>query len=573
MSRDNRKVFYDKAKTRVIVEIQKGERTAAVSEENTMEWNLTGSWRIFRPSYVTKDAPCKLACPVMENIPEWIALLKNGEMEKAWRLYIQNNPFPAICGRVCFKFCEAKCNRAGLDEPVAVNSLERYLGDWALSRGWQPEKTKESDGVSRGSVAGIGGGPGGAAAGFFLRLRGFAVTIYEAEQELGGMLHLGIPRYRLPRMILREEIKNNVLSLGVDLRLDVRIDLERFRELKNSYDRVIVALGAHHSKNLGVSGEDLPGVLSGLEFLGMVNDFDSGIDFDFGERVLVIGGGNTAIDAARSATRLLSVKSVTILYRRSINEMPAHKEEVEQALAEGVEIKLLVAPFEICQRGDGLILKCREMTLGEPDQSGRREPHPIEGSDFEVAADTVIKAIGEDNERNIFGVALPADARGMTGRIYEFDKKIIVLGDALTGPVSVTHAIAAGKMAARIIAGENTDEGLGVAVEYGDLNLDYFEKTARTPPCVKSLRPGVDKNFHEINRGFLGLRHEAYREASRCMSCGFCNFFDKCFNFCPDGVIVKTENGYRINYDFCKGCGICFTECPRSAIRFAKEGE
>lgn len=535
----------------VLEMIKRSQLKAAISQINTMKWNKTGSWRVFKPLYKTKDAPCKIACPAMENIPVWIDLIKRGKIKDAWQVYISENPLPAILGRVCFKFCEAKCNRAAFDYPIAINALERFLGDQALANNWRSERTKEDRQVV---VYIIGAGPAGLSAAYFLRQKGFSVIIYEASDDLGGMLKFGIPDYRLPKTVLWQEIQNNILSLGgIQVCCGQHINRENLDLLRRNPDAwIIIATGAHVSKKLGIEGENLPGVMTGLEFLKRVKMESTYGDMGVGPRVAVIGGGNTAIDAARSALRLEGVREVMIIYRRSKDEMPAHREEVEQAEAEGVRFNFLTAPVKIRPGIMENILECQTMALGEPDASGRKRPIPVEGSEFEFAIDTIIKAIGEESNASI---------------IFTTGNNVLVIGDASSGPASVAEAIAAGKKAARIISGE-TEKPPAATVNFGMINIDYFGKTAKTEVIKTSL--GTPKDFREVNLGIdLGA---ALKEASRCFSCGTCNSCDNCYSFCPDGAVIKTSSGYEINYDFCKGCLICFKECPGGVINFEKEG-
>jgi NADPH-dependent glutamate synthase beta subunit-like oxidoreductase len=302
---------------------------------------------------------------------------------------------------------------------------------------------------------------------------------------------------------------------------------------------------------LGIDGEDLPGVTGGLGFLKRVKMESIYGDMGIGPRVAVIGGGNTAIDAARSALRLEGVKEVVVIYRRSKNEMPAHREEVEQAEAEGVKFKFLAAPVGIRPGIMENIFTCQTMKLGEPDASGRRKPVPVEGSEFEIAADTIIKAIGEEKSG-----------------VFRTGEKILIIGDASSGPASVAEAVAAGKKAARIISGESENRIVNPA-SFERVNPDYFSKMPKAE-IVKIAR-AMRHDFREVN---LGLSQDiVFKEASKCFSCGLCNHCDNCYSFCPDGAVIKTEAGYEINYDFCKGCLICFKECPVGAINFNKEGE
>lgn len=561
------KVSKSAAQNEALELIKRGALKSAVSQLNTMEWNRTGSWRVFRPFYEPKTAPCRTACPAGQNIPLWVDLVKRGKTRDAWKVYVEDCPFPAILGRVCFKFCEARCNRLQYDEPVSINALERFLGDKALEANWRPEETKSRNG----NIAIVGAGPAGLSAAYFLMRMGFGVTIYDSSTEVGGLLQIGIPAYRLPKAVLRREIDNNILLSGVGLWLGRKVDERMLTGLAETYDEVIIATGAHLSRDLKIDGEGLPGVMSGLKFLAWVAaDGKSRADIKIGPRVAVIGGGNTAIDAARSALRLNGVEQVLVVYRRGEEEMPAHAEEVEQAEIEGVKFMFLMAPVKIRPGILENILTCQKMKLGEPDGSGRRKPVPVEDAYFEIAADTIIKAVGEESGLEGFGIRLAGDAEIVPGAVYRAGEKIIVIGDALSGPSSVAHAVLSGKKAALLACGVSPRDSAGKIVRITDINPDYFRTLPKvlSPRLYDKLR---NKNFAEVNLG-LG-EAKALEEALRCFACGFCNHCDNCYRFCPDGAVRKTVAGYEINYDFCKGCGVCAEECPRGVIGITKEEE
>lgn len=519
-----------------------------------MSFNKTGSWRYLRPLYGERLAPCREACPAGTDLPRVLSLISDGKFIEAYSLIKQENPLPGVCGRVCYHPCETACNRGKFDEAVSIQALERFVSDCFFE---ERPKLRLNDGAKSpktGKVAIVGSGPAGLACAYFLAREGIQATIYEAESEPGGMLRVGIPKYRLPRDVLDREIEE-ITRLGVEFKTGVRVgrDLE-LEELKREYDAVFIATGAHRSRPLKIPGEDEPGVRAGLEFLKAVN---AGQPPEIGKRVLVIGGGNTAIDAVRTALRLGA--SPTIVYRRTRAEMPAVPDEIEEAEHEGIELVFLAAPRSIRRAGEKLEVEFIRMELGEPDESGRRRPVPIPGSEFTLEADALLKAIGEEPE-------LPSLPKGREG--------LFIGGDAKTGPSTVVEAIASGKRAAYEIARRLLQGKLEAPkpptekIAFEALNLDYFAPLARTDPP----RLAVDQRIRSFSEVVGPLPLEgAVKEAGRCFSCGVCNCCDNCLVFCPDVAITRMNGAYKVNLDFCKGCGICAQECPRGAISLVEE--
>jgi len=523
----------------------------------------TGTWRSVRPLLVEGIAPCSHACPAGIGIREYLALLGEGKIREAAELLTEDNPLAAITGRVCPCFCEPDCNRGEFDQPIAIKSIERLLGDYVLKQGFSHSGLP----IKKERVAIIGSGPAGLSAAYYLARYGYQVTIFEALPVAGGMLYWGVPEYRLPNTIVAKTIEA-IKSLGVDIKNKVAIGQELTLKafLAEGYDAVLVAVGAWNDLKLNVPGEDAEGVIPGVRFLKRVN---SGGKVKVGEKVCVIGGGNTAIDSARVATRL-GAEHVGILYRRSRAEMPAVSEEVEAALGEGIEIQFLVSPIELIA-GDGKVkgIRCLRMELGEPDDSGRRKPIPIAGSEFDVDADTVIAAIGQAPDLSLLGDSEIEVARNGTisanpDTLATNIPKVFVAGDVQTGPATVIQAVAAGKKAALGInswlTGSETlaspeDERV---VKYKDLNVNYFEHEPRQELAGVELET---------------LKDAAIAEAKRCFHCGSCNECNTCWFLCPDGTILSKDGKVDFDYDYCKGCGICVEECPRGAIILEEESK
>ncbi len=538
----------------------------AVSLTNTLV-NRTGSWRIFKPRYLDKTPPCQDACPAKEKIQGYLELVKQKRYLEGYELIIQDNPFPSITGRVCFHPCEAACNRSEYDEPLGIHNVERFLGDYGLKK----TKREKSNNLNGKQIAIIGSGPAGLSGAYYLAKMGYQVTILEHFGLPGGMLRVGIPSYRLPKDILDKEIKK-VEALGVKIKTNTTLGKDiTLEELRRNFDAVFIATGAHKSRNLGVPNEEVKGVYSGLEFLAQIN---MGKRPRIGKEVLVIGGGNTAIDAARCALRLGAQPK--ILYRRTRAEMPAVADEILEAEKEGVLIEFLVAPVKVIKsKGRVTKLECQRMKLGAPDASGRRRPVPIKGSNFRLSCDSIISAIGEEvdlsyltEEIKSTGWSIDADEWGRTSV-----PNVFAGGDCVTGPKMVVDAIGAGKRVALAIDSyfankEIKPEPKPEIVQFANLNLAYFEPAPRNPLPSLSIKERK-RNFKEVHLGYN--ESLAFQEAERCFSCGICNKCDNCFVFCPDLAVMKSDGKYEFDYDFCKGCGVCASECPRNAITMEEE--
>jgi 2-oxoacid:acceptor oxidoreductase delta subunit (pyruvate/2-ketoisovalerate family) len=557
-----------------------------------MDWNKTGAWRAQRPFYEDKTPPCSAACPAGNDIVAFIQKIAQEDFEGAWNLIKEENPFPGICGRVCFHPCESKCNRKDYDEPIAIHALERFVSDFGLNLSRKIEKAPD---IRKGKVAIIGSGPAGMSCAYHLARFHYDVTVFESSSLPGGMLRSGIPSYRLPKDVLDREI-SNIEALGVEIRTGIPLGENLPWDDLKDYQAIFIATGAHRSRGLHIPGERGKGVLSGLDLLRKIN-LDHKVKL--GDRIAIIGGGNTAIDVARSVIRL--GKKATILYRRSREEMPAFEDEILEALEEGVKIRYLVNPIHIHQK-DGLKrLECLRMELGEEDGSGRRRPVPISNSNFLIEADGVIVAAGEEIEVSFLpkrmerreGIVL-TQRDGSTGI-----KGVFAGGDLTSNQRTVAHAIGSGKKAALAIDcylnGKNTEEAIHQiligegpsisifrhlhpearpmnphVVTFEELNMDYFELSRRRMELKGQVKKRV-KGFGEVVSTFT--EGVALEEAERCFSCGTCNECENCYVFCPDASIIRKEQifPHEVDYDFCKGCGICFSECPRGAISLKEE--
>jgi len=566
----------------------------------TTEVNPTGSWKYIQPRYEDRVAPCNAGCPVGIDIEGYLYLLGLGRTEEAAALLLEENPMPAVTGRVCHHPCEDGCNRATLDEPVAIHSVERRLGDIALA-GPAPEPPE----VLRDErVAVIGSGPAGLACAYHLARLGYRVTVFEAAPEAGGMLRLGIPEYRLPRAILDRQIER-IASLGVEIRCSTAIGRDVEWSELDAFDAVFAAPGAHVGKDARIEAAgEAPTIRAGLEFLKEVN---AGARPALGDHVIVVGGGNTAMDCARSALRLGSV--VTVLYRRTPLEMPAIPQEVKEAKLEGVGFQFLATPTAArIDNGRLLGIECQRMRLGPPDDSGRRRPVPVDEGRFSIIADCVLTAIGEDCDLAFLpdGVEISGGVAAVNELCESTTARVFVGGDAADLPRSVADALGSGKRAAlgidqwlREQAGEDI-EALDVeALRFGAAgNVSIARKRGTDPihraapvnevagwdsmnPAHFKSAPRNEDHFHvagditasfgEVNFGLSD--REMSDEVARCMNCGVCNRCELCLIFCPDMAIHRREDGegFEIDLEYCKGCGLCAAECPRGAMAMSRE--
>jgi len=523
--------------------------------------NATGAWRTERPVYVDLLPPCNDACPAGENIQRWLYHAEERDYETAWRKLMEDNPFPAIMGRVCYHPCQTACNRATLDEAVGINAVERFLGDEALRQGWTVPVTAEPSGRR---VLVVGAGPAGLAAAYHLTLLGHDVTVRDAGDEPGGMMRYGIPAYRLPRDILDLEIAR-LVAMGVTLELNAEVrDLDAAMR-DGSFDAAFLGIGAQLSKRAYLPAGDSARI---LDALGVLRDVAGGDTPDLGRRVIVYGGGNTAMDVARTARRLGATETL-VVYRRTRERMPAQPMEVDEAAEEGVRMRWL----STIAYADGGSVRVERMRL---DESGFPQPT---GEYDELEADSVVLAIGQDVDRSIVdGLAdvgvvdgsVAVDAGLMTGR-----PGVFAGGDAVGSERTVTAAVGHGKRAAR-----HLDAWLRGVPPAPRARPDLAAASRLHPwyyaDAPATVRPRLDaarrmSTFDEVVQGLD--EDTALFEARRCLSCGNCFECDNCFGMCPDNAIIKLGPGrrYEIDLDYCKGCGICAAECPCGAIAMVPE--
>lgn len=525
----------------------------------------TGSWASRRPERHQLTPPCNDGCPAGNDVRGFVQAVGKKEYDEALRIILQTSPLPGVCGRVCPAPCMEACNRREHDEAVNVREIERYVADHAR---W-PSVTKPTRGEH---IAIIGSGPAGLSCAYHLARLGYCVTIYEACRELGGVLRTGIPSYRLPRDVLDREI-SFILRHGVEARTDQHIDRQTLLDMTHKHAAVFVATGLQEARalNLGQLTSEIS--TQGIDFLDRVRRGEESLT---GQRVVVIGGGNTAMDAARSARRV-GARSVQILYRRTRAEMPAIAEEIDEALEEGIELSELVAPLRLHADALGPVLTCQRMRLGEPDASGRRTPVPIESEDaqFEVRCDRVILALGQTPELSIFPEG--ADVREGEKLLGLTAAPVFAGGDFATNDGTVTAAIGSGRRAAlhmhRTLTGEDLFPPQPPEVagpEHITMHIFGHAQRERGVVVPAQMRQG---SFTEVRLGLMDEPGHAAAaiEASRCMSCGVCNECDRCLTYCPEGIMrFRGNRNYEFDYDYCKGCGICASQCPRGVVYMAE---
>jgi NADPH-dependent glutamate synthase beta subunit-like oxidoreductase len=529
----------------------------------------TGTWRTAMPDYRTAPSPCHGACPVNGDIAEWIYQVGEGDHRAAWLTLMNNNPFPAIAGRICHHPCESVCNRKQLDTAVSICNLEGYVGDLALAENWavSPPTVSRDE-----SVAVVGGGPAGLSAAYQLRRRGYRVTLLESRDQLGGLMRYGIPAYRLDKAVLDGEIQR-ILDMGVEVQLNAEVtDSAALRQLQADHAAVYLATGAAKSKRLPNLDYDQPGVIDSAEFLTATN---SGLACETGQRLVVIGGGSAAMDVARTAVRL--GRQVTVLSLEPDELLPAQRAEVDEAREEGVEFVTGAMMRSVAPVRSGLELSCVRVDFQPGAARGEFSVDPVAGSEFTLEADTLIPAIGQDADIDRWADLLASDGPviGIDERWQTSVPGVFSGGDLSSMERFVTQAVGMGKQAAAEIdryinaTWEKTDALATTEVTIDEINTYYYPPAERnhgdTAPVATRLQ-----NFDQVQRGFDP--QQAAAEAARCFSCGTCIYCDNCYYYCPDMAITKLERGYEVKTDYCKGCGLCVAECPTGSIVMREEG-
>jgi 2-oxoacid:acceptor oxidoreductase delta subunit (pyruvate/2-ketoisovalerate family) len=523
--------------------------------------NHTGTWRTSRPVYVDRLPPCNRACPAGENIQGWLAYAESGDYEDAWRLLTLDNPLPAVMGRVCYHPCETACNRGQLDAAVGINSVERFLGDEAIRRGWAFERPVESTGKR---VLVVGAGPSGLSAAYHLARAGPEVEIHEAGPLAGGMMRFGIPKYRLPREVLDAEVAR-IVALGVTLKLSAKVERLLDTMQDGRFDAAFLAVGAHIGKRAYIPAGSSARILDAVSFLRSMEGEDKPM---LGRRVVVYGGGNTALDVARTAKRLGATESI-IVYRRTREKMPAHDTELEEALQEGVLVKWLST---IRHAGESSIV-VQKMKL---DETGFPQPT----DEYEaLEADSLVLALGQDVDLSLLaGVPglVVADGVVQVGpNMMTGHPGIFAGGDMVPSERTVTVGVGHGKKAARHIDAWLRGTTHVPPPKHEDATFERLN-TWYYSDAPKTVRPTLDlvrrkSTFDEVVGGLT--ESNALYEARRCLSCGNCFECDNCYGVCPDNAVIKLGPGERFafNYDYCKGCGLCVAECPCGAITMVPE--
>ena len=534
----------------------------------------TGSWRAALPQHIRAPSPCHAACPVNGDIAEWIGLARARDFRGAWEVLTRHNPFPAIAGRICHHPCEAACNRAGFDESLAICKLERFVGDLALAEGWPfaPPAEERSE-----RIAVVGGGPSGLSAAYQLRRRGYRVALFESQPALGGLMRYGIPPYRLARSVLDGEI-DRIVALGVDVHcgepLATATDLER---LRSGHDALYLATGARRQKRLPQLDYTQPWVMDGAEYLARAS---TGNTPALGRRMVVVGGGSAALDVARSARR--AGHEVTIVALESVAQMPAQREEINEALEEGIVLvggamltRVSPLPEPSTSGGEGGVrLELVRVRFEPGAQRGQFKVTPRPDSEFALIADAVVPSIGQDPDLAPLG-SLAADGGLLkvdTGQATSAER-VYAGGDLASMARFVTEAVGMGKRAAATIdralrsGGEAAPEDEPV-VKLASIATAYYPRQARAAEQRLDARERV-KGDAEVQ---LGLELErALAESERCFSCGTCVFCDNCVNYCPDLAVKRDADGYLVLTDYCKGCGLCVKECPTGSMKMLEE--
>ena len=562
--------------------------------------NKTGTWRFFQPVYLEKTAPCAAACPSGEDIPKIEMLVSRNAQKDAWQTIVMENPFPGICGRVCFHPCEQVCNRGQLDKSIAIRQLERSLGDQAINESWTLSLDRAQPKNKPAAI--IGAGPAGLAAAYFLARLGYGCEVFESQSEPGGLLRWGIPAYRLPAEVLKAEI-DRIRGLGVAINSHKHMKATQIQELQDRYDALIITCGYGRSIGLNISGAE-----HAVDGLSLLSEIRHQIPSKKKARVAVIGGGNTAIDVARSLIRLGAAP--IIVYRRRREDMPAFGPEIARALEEGVRLRELEAPIDIrseMKNGRSMYtMTVQKMTPGKDNIGGRARVIPMEDQTSTLEVDKVIAAIGADVADSWVAMDKNAENQLKMSHCHMIGTKhpVILAGDITTPFKSVSDAIASGKQAAlaldilheqgfeKIAAGmaacrvgsgpavsmsaylqkrnsaqpDETEKSRVKAqdlVEFDQINIEYFQSAERVFEPYLNLEERT-ASFTECEPGLTP--DAAKSEAQRCFNCGTCSACDNCRLFCPEAAVLVNKAVRRIDLAYCKGCGVCVTECPRNAM-------
>jgi len=521
-----------------------------------------GPRRIQRPVYVDLLPPCNNACPAGENIQGWLALAQQGQFEEAWQLLMADNPMPGVHGRVCYHPCENECNRTRLDATVSIHAVERFLGEQALANNWKVRMDRHASGKR---VLIVGAGPSGLSAAYHLARLGHDVEVHEAGPIAGGMMHFGIPKYRLPRDVLDAEVRR-IEDMGVKIVLNHKVEDLMQEHEAGGFDAMFVAVGAHLSKRTDIPARDAGKMLDAVSFLRQV---ESGTPPKLGRRVAIYGGGNTAMDAARVAKRL-GIDEALIIYRRDRAHMPAHEFEADEAVEEGVKIHWLRTIKEIDQ-------STFTVEVMQIDENGRPQPT---GEVETLQADSLILALGQDSDtgflRNVPKLAFQKDGTIIVDEnLMTGYPGLFAGGDMVPSERTVTVAVGHGKKAARHINAYlrgTTYSKLAKheLASFDKLHVWYFTDAAQRPQDHLDIKKRLS-GFDEVVQGLK--EKEAVYEARRCLSCGNCFECDGCYAACPEDAVIKLGPGkrYRYDYNLCTGCAVCFEQCPCHAIEMVPE--
>ena len=527
----------------------------------------TGNWATEQPHRQQMVPPCNHICPAGNNVQGFLNALAKDRTDEALEILLRTTPFPSICGRACPAPCMENCNRIELDGAVNVRELERFAGDHGHVA-LKPDHDREE------RIAIVGSGPAGLTAAYHLARFGYQVKVFESGPEIGGLLRSGIPEFRLPEDAVAREI-DRIIGLGVAVKTSHAIDRQALLDLARDHDAVLVATGQQDQRELRLGMNGTEAVVQGIDFLDHVHHGDVRVD---GEDVVVIGGGNTAMDAARSALRL-GAESVRVVYRRTREEMPAIGEEIDETIEEGIAIDYLTQPVALNEdRGDGMRrhyrLTCRRMELGEPDESGRRAPVEIADSDFELSCHRVILALGQSPDVSVFPEG--TEVREGTRLLGLLETPVFAIGDLATREGTVAAAIGSGRRTAvhihNVLSGEqvrmtehadalrDVDVWKDDVIRADAMKLHLFERQ----PVAEGKSLSVTERRSTFDEVHMGLEDTA--EAARCLSCGVCNECDFCCTYCPEGVLKRVGHRLEFDYAYCKGCGVCVAECPRNVI-------